>query len=32
MTALVSSVRSEWLKQKRSLTTWLIVGAAFFVT
>ena len=31
MTALVNSVRSEWLKQKRSLTTWLIVGAAFFV-
>jgi lantibiotic transport system permease protein len=28
---LVHSVRSEWLKQKRSLTSWLVVGAAFFI-
>ena len=28
---LVNSVRSEWLKQKRSLTTWLVTGAAFFI-
>jgi lantibiotic transport system permease protein len=32
MTALlVHSVRSEWLKQKRSFTTWLVLGAAFFI-
>ena len=28
---LVHSVRSEWLKQKRSLTSWLVLGAAFFI-
>ena len=27
----VASVRSEWLKTKRSLTTWVVVGAAGFV-
>ncbi len=27
----VASVRSEWLKTKRSLTTWVVVGAACFV-
>jgi lantibiotic transport system permease protein len=27
----VHSVSSEWLKQKRSLTSWLIFGGAFFV-
>ena len=25
------AVRSEWLKQKRSLTFWLVIGSAFFV-
>lgn len=27
----VASVRSEWLKTRRSLTTWVVVGAACFV-
>src|SRR5215207_9933187 len=27
----VASVRSEWLKTRRSLTTWVVVGAASFV-
>ncbi len=29
--AFVASVRSEWLKTRRSLTTWVVVGAASFV-
>lgn len=29
--ALARSVSSEWLKRRRSLTTWLVLGSAFFV-
>jgi hypothetical protein len=29
--AFALSVSSEWLKQKRSLTFWLVTGSAFFV-
>jgi lantibiotic transport system permease protein len=28
---LIASVRSEWLKQKRSFTLWLAIGGGFFV-
>ena len=28
---LFSSVRSEWLKQKRSLTLWLVMGGGLFI-
>ena len=31
MTVLVHSIGSEWLKQKRSLTSWLVLGAGFFI-
>jgi hypothetical protein len=31
MTVLVHSISSEWLKQKRSLTSWLVLGAGFFI-
>jgi hypothetical protein len=31
MTALLHAVSSEWLKRRRSLTTWLILGSAAFV-
>ena len=29
--SFVASVRSEWLKQKRSLTSWLVMGGGLFV-
>ena len=31
ISALTHSVWSEWLKQRRSLTFWLVLGSAFFV-
>jgi hypothetical protein len=31
VTTLWSSVRSEWLKQRRSAGLWLVVGAGFFI-
>lgn len=30
MTMVVGSVRSEWLKQKRSLASWMVLTGAFF--
>lgn len=30
MTALIRSFRSEWLKQKGSLASWLVIAGAFF--
>lgn len=30
MTAFINSFRSEWLKKKRSLASWLIIAGAFF--
>lgn len=31
MTAFVRSLRSEWLKQRRGLVSWFLLGGAFFV-
>jgi lantibiotic transport system permease protein len=31
MTTLAASVRSEWLKQKRSFSVWLVIGGGLFV-